>query len=64
MADFVAPSGPPPPKVPEGWKAQWNEQYKEWYAQLTSGYPLSQLASTTSLVQPRDRPNTDFIGFM
>lgn len=31
MADFIPPSGPPPPKVPEGWKAQWNEQYKEWF---------------------------------
>ena len=30
MADFLPPSGPPPPKVPEGWKAVWNEQYKEW----------------------------------
>ncbi|KAJ3056292.1 hypothetical protein HK097_007392 [Rhizophlyctis rosea] len=32
MADTVAPPpGPPPPKVPEGWKAVWNEQYKEWF---------------------------------
>lgn len=31
MADFAAPAGPPPPKVPEGWVARWNEQYKEWY---------------------------------
>merc|ERR1711939_955237 len=31
MSDFVPPSGPPPPKVPEGWKAQWNEQYSEWF---------------------------------
>lgn len=23
--------GPPPPKVPEGWKAVWNEQYHEWF---------------------------------
>ena len=31
MADFVAPPpGPPPPKVPEGWVARWNDQYKEW----------------------------------
>jgi hypothetical protein len=28
MADYEAPSGPPPPKVPEGWVARWNEQYK------------------------------------
>jgi len=32
MADaFAPPSGPPPPKVPAGWKAQWNDQYKEWF---------------------------------
>jgi hypothetical protein len=30
MADFEAPAGPPPPKVPEGWVVRWNEQYKEW----------------------------------
>lgn len=30
MADFMPPSGPPPPKVPEGWKALWNDAYKEW----------------------------------
>lgn len=23
--------GPPPPKVPEGWKAVWNDQYHEWF---------------------------------
>ncbi|KAK5661494.1 hypothetical protein OQA88_11398 [Cercophora sp. LCS_1] len=31
MADFEAPQGPPPPKVPEGWVARWNDQYKEWF---------------------------------
>ncbi|KAK8160430.1 hypothetical protein BKA80DRAFT_275045 [Phyllosticta citrichinensis] len=31
MADFAPPPGPPPPKVPEGWKAQWSDQYKEWF---------------------------------
>ncbi|KAH8657030.1 hypothetical protein BGZ60DRAFT_434686 [Tricladium varicosporioides] len=31
MADFAPPSGPPPPKVPEGWKAVWNAEYKEWF---------------------------------
>lgn len=31
MGDFLPPSGPPPPHVPEGWKAQWNDQYKEWF---------------------------------
>ncbi|EDU46328.1 WW domain containing protein [Pyrenophora tritici-repentis] len=31
MADFAPPPGPPPPKVPEGWKAVWNAQYSEWF---------------------------------
>ncbi|KAF2854970.1 hypothetical protein T440DRAFT_199499 [Plenodomus tracheiphilus IPT5] len=31
MADFAPPPGPPPPKVPEGWKAVWNPQYSEWF---------------------------------
>src|SRR5262245_47806311 len=31
MADYAPPSGPPPPKVPEGWKAVWNSQYNEWF---------------------------------
>ncbi|KAI5205521.1 hypothetical protein AUEXF2481DRAFT_383967 [Aureobasidium subglaciale EXF-2481] len=31
MADYAPPPGPPPPQVPEGWKAQWNDQYKEWF---------------------------------
>ncbi|EME86864.1 uncharacterized protein MYCFIDRAFT_71596 [Pseudocercospora fijiensis CIRAD86] len=31
MSDFAPPVGPPPPKVPEGWKAVWNDQYKEWF---------------------------------
>jgi len=31
MADFAPPTGPPPPKVPAGWKAVWNDQYNEWF---------------------------------
>ncbi|CAO2648571.1 Nn.00g078380.m01.CDS01 [Neocucurbitaria sp. VM-36] len=31
MAEFAPPTGPPPPKVPEGWKAVWNAQYSEWF---------------------------------
>ncbi|EPQ62763.1 hypothetical protein BGT96224_A20444 [Blumeria graminis f. sp. tritici 96224] len=35
MADsFNPPPGPPPtasPQVPAGYKAQWNDQYKEWF---------------------------------
>ncbi|KAH8762901.1 hypothetical protein F5882DRAFT_522703 [Hyaloscypha sp. PMI_1271] len=25
------PAGPPPPEVPEGWKAHWNQTYKAWF---------------------------------
>ncbi|KAJ9604812.1 WW domain-containing protein wwm1 [Cladophialophora chaetospira] len=31
MADYAPPSGPPPPRVPEGWRAVYNDQYKEWF---------------------------------
>jgi len=31
MADYAPPTGPPPPKLPEGWKAVWNDQYSEWF---------------------------------
>ncbi|KAI9683718.1 MAG: hypothetical protein M1822_005908 [Bathelium mastoideum] len=31
MADYAPPTGPPPPRVPPGWKAQFNEQYQEWF---------------------------------
>ena len=31
MADFAPPTGPPPPRVPDGWKAVWNAQYQEYF---------------------------------
>ena len=31
MSDFAPPTGPPPPKVPDGWKAVYNAQYSEWF---------------------------------
>ncbi|KAI5286144.1 hypothetical protein KEM54_000029 [Ascosphaera aggregata] len=31
MSFTPPPSGPPPPSVPPGWKAQFDERYKEWY---------------------------------
>lgn len=61
MADFVSPSGPPPPKVPEGWKAQWNEQYKEWFV---PHFPFLPLASITTLAQHYHQPDTALIGSM
>ncbi|KAJ5655642.1 hypothetical protein N7507_007592 [Penicillium longicatenatum] len=30
-ASFTPPSGPPPPSVPEGWKAQYDDRYQAWY---------------------------------
>jgi hypothetical protein len=38
MSDFAPPSTPPPPKVPEGWKAQWNDQYKEWFYVVSKAF--------------------------
>jgi hypothetical protein len=34
MSSFAPPAGPPPPKVPDGWKAQFDEKYQEWYADI------------------------------
>lgn len=31
MNDFAPPEGPPPPKVPAGYKAVYNHEYKEWF---------------------------------
>ncbi|KAM0711244.1 hypothetical protein Q7P35_001983 [Cladosporium inversicolor] len=31
MSEFAPPSGPPPPQLPEGWKAIWNDQYQAWF---------------------------------
>ncbi|CAI7620648.1 unnamed protein product [Penicillium glandicola] len=35
---FAPPSGPPPPSVPEGWKAQYDDRYHAWfYVDLATG---------------------------
>ncbi|KAJ5794425.1 hypothetical protein N7457_001024 [Penicillium paradoxum] len=35
---FAPPSGPPPPSVPEGWKAQYDDRYHTWfYVDLATG---------------------------
>ncbi|KAK3493160.1 hypothetical protein B0T13DRAFT_43668 [Neurospora crassa] len=55
MADFVAPPpGPPPPKVPEGWVARWNEQYKEWFYVNTYTKKSQWEKPTEPAVPPRD----------
>lgn len=28
---FAPPAGPPPPSVPEGWKPEFDDRYKQWY---------------------------------
>lgn len=30
-APYAPPPGPPPPSVPEGWKAQYDDRYQSWY---------------------------------
>ncbi|KAL8773845.1 MAG: hypothetical protein Q9209_001275 [Squamulea sp. 1 TL-2023] len=51
MSDYAPPVGPPPPRVPEGWKAQWNEQYHEWfYVNLNT--KVSQWEFPTQPAQP------------
>ncbi|KAE8147941.1 hypothetical protein BDV25DRAFT_131646 [Aspergillus avenaceus] len=35
---FAPPPGPPPPALPEGWKAQFDHRYKQWfYVNLRTG---------------------------
>ncbi|KAF2878419.1 hypothetical protein BDV95DRAFT_557429 [Massariosphaeria phaeospora] len=31
MAEYAPPTGPPPPHLPEGWKAVYNQQYSEYF---------------------------------
>jgi hypothetical protein len=54
---YAPPTGPPPPQVPPGWKAQYNEQYHEWYGPGPRNY-------STTLKSPNPRPwklNTDIV---
>lgn len=38
MASFNPPPGPPPPSVPEGWKAQYDDRYQTWfYVNIATG---------------------------
>lgn len=46
MADYAPPTGPPPPRVPEGWKAVFNDQYKEWYTSLSFSSLYNLLVNT------------------
>ncbi|EEP79234.1 conserved hypothetical protein [Uncinocarpus reesii 1704] len=56
---FAPPSGPPPPPVPEGWRAQYSDAYRQWYyVDLSTG--VSQwdppTMPTESVAQPPVRP--------
>lgn len=60
MADYAAPTGPPPPKVPEGYKAVYNDQYHEWF--FVNIYTKQSQVRVLSLcspftLQPTDTPH-------
>ncbi|ERF70346.1 hypothetical protein EPUS_07611 [Endocarpon pusillum Z07020] len=51
MDQYAPPPGPPPPQVPPGWKAQFNEQYREWCV-IISDSVLRQSAYETVAMGP------------
>lgn len=57
IMSFAPPSGPPPPSVPEGWKAQYDERYHAWYV---APQPVTSNILTISqvLYRPRNRKIT------
>ncbi|KAI9716923.1 MAG: hypothetical protein M1812_005072 [Candelaria pacifica] len=58
MADgYAPPSGPPPPKVPEGWKAVYNTQYNEWFY-VNIYTKVSQWDKPTSPIYPSDNDHS------
>src|SRR5690242_7790823 len=48
--------GPPPPKVPEGWKAVWNDQYHEWFFVNIYTKQSSWEKPTEPVYPPREAP--------
>ncbi|KAI9762584.1 MAG: hypothetical protein M1840_001210 [Geoglossum simile] len=58
---FAPPPHPPPPKVPEGWKALWNEKYQEWFYvnTLTKKSQWEKPTSPARSASPRDDPPLD-----
>ncbi|KMU73954.1 hypothetical protein CISG_03932 [Coccidioides immitis RMSCC 3703] len=57
---FAPPSGPPPPRVPEGWKAEYHDGYKEWYyIDLSTGdFPMESSADGGPCSHPSHPPTS------
>ncbi|KJF60546.1 long-chain acyl-CoA synthetase [Coccidioides immitis RS] len=56
---FAPPSGPPPPRVPEGWKAEYHDGYKEWYyVDLSTGISQWNPPPTEALAPHPSHPPT------
>jgi hypothetical protein len=55
MDDIDAPAGGPPPKVPDGWQAKYNDKYSEWFY-INTVTKKSQWDKPTEPVYP---PQTD-----
>lgn len=57
MSSYAPPSGPPPPRVPDGWKAVYNEQYGEWfYVNLTTKQSQWEMPTEPAYALPGDAP--------
>lgn len=55
MSSFAPPPGPPPPSVPDGWKAQYDDRYKAWYIPSQLLPTLSQKSPSLVNVLTRNR---------
>ncbi|KAA8647550.1 hypothetical protein EYZ11_010872 [Aspergillus tanneri] len=58
---FAPPPGPPPPSVPDGWKAQFDNRYREWFfVNLRTGKSQWERPEVTTTEElhgpPSDRP--------
>ncbi|KAL5355451.1 hypothetical protein BJX96DRAFT_48930 [Aspergillus floccosus] len=54
---FAPPPGPPPPSVPEGWKAQFDDRYKQWFfIDLSTGKSQWEPPTATPPAPPPSEP--------
>lgn len=57
MSSYAPPAGPPPPRVPDGWKAVWNDQYQEWfYVNLSTKASQWDMPTEPAYAAPGDAP--------